>query len=245
MTIWVYTDADNTLWDTDGLYVDAQLSLLSAAELIAKHAGPATGRLEFVRQYDQAIAARHHAHLRYPPALLLRAIVDGLKGVPSEQAASHVVRYGHAPTERETVALQSFGEVLSGLPPLLPDVIQGLELAKRSGFPVYVVTEGPGELLQARLSLNNIDRLVTGTVPASKTTELYERLIKRAAPRMPVMIGDQPDRDIRPAKQAGMKTVLIPGRFQPAWASTADAAMADIVVETYLQAIEWVVGIGF
>lgn len=245
VTTWIYADADNTLWDTDGVYAEAQLSLLSAAELIAEHAGPTTGRLEFVRQYDQAIAARHHARLRYPPALLLRAIVDGLKGIPSEQAASIVVRHGHAPSEREAVALQTFNEVLSGLPPLLPSVIEGLQLAKRSAFPVYVVTEGPGELLQARLSLHHIDQFVTGTVPASKTTELYERLIKRAAPRTPVMIGDQPDRDIRMAKQAGMKAVLIPSRFRPAWSSTADAAMADIVVETFLQAIEWAVGNGF
>jgi putative hydrolase of the HAD superfamily len=245
VTIWLYTDADNTLWDTDGVYADAQLSLLSAAELIAEHVGPTTGRLEFVRQYDQAIAARHHARLRYPPALLLRAIVDGLKGLPSEEAASLVVRHGHAPTESEAAALQTFNEVLSELPSLLPSVVEGLELAKRSGCPVYVVTEGPGELLQGRLRLHNIDGLVAGTVAASKTTELYERLIKRAAPRTAVMIGDQPDRDVRLAKQAGMKAVLIPSRFRPAWSSTADAAMADIVVETFLQAIEWVIASGF
>ena len=70
----IVTDADNTLWDTDAVFRDAQLLLLSRVESAVGAPCPEADRLLFVRRYDQALAQNHHLHLRYPPQLLVRSV---------------------------------------------------------------------------------------------------------------------------------------------------------------------------
>ena len=238
---WIYTDADNTLWDTDALYANAQLALLSAAEGIAKKQGPPDDRLTFVRAYDQEIAARHHSGLRYPPALLIRALVSGVGGQSIQDAARTVLTTGSVATDDESNALRSYSQILSGVPPILPRVKMGLELARDTGIPVYVVTEGSIELARCRLRELEIEPLTAGALSATKTADLYSRLMQRAAPKSAVMIGDQPDKDIQLARNAGMRTILVRGRFRPVWTQTMSATMADTVAEDFLDAIKWVV----
>jgi putative hydrolase of the HAD superfamily len=241
VTIWIYTDADNTLWDTDGVYANAQLSLLSAAEQITGLKGPTDDRLVFVRQYDQAIASRHHAHLRYPPSLLLRALTQGLSGISPDLVATQATSHGHQSSQPETLALSTFRANLSRTPSLLPGVVEGLSLAKESKFPIYVVTEGPADLLRSRLSLLCLDQFITESISATKTRELYTRLMKRASPHHAAMIGDQVDRDVRLAKESGMRTALVPSRFRPNWTKTSDLASADLIAENFAEAIRWVI----
>ena len=49
----VFIDADNTLWDTDGVYADAQLALLNELEDRLGVQFPELDRLAFVRSIDQ------------------------------------------------------------------------------------------------------------------------------------------------------------------------------------------------
>ena len=45
------------------------------------------------------------------------------------------------------------------------------------------------------------------------------------------MVGDQIDRDILPARDAGFRTALFPGRFRPKWTLQHAANSADIVID--------------
>jgi putative hydrolase of the HAD superfamily len=238
VSIWIYTDADNTLWDTDALFAEAQLTLLGAAEALVGRQGPATDRLQFVRQFDQAIATHHHARLRYPPALLIRALRAGLDGSAPEAAAHRALSQGSIPTTDEAEVLAQYADILAGVPPVLTGVTVGLQLAREREIPVYVISEGPLDLLQTRLNALGLDRLTGGALSAAKSPDLYARLRQRAAPREALMIGDQPDRDIRFAHEAGLKTVFVRGRFRPSWTQTADIQIADAIAENFLGAVE-------
>jgi len=55
------------------------------------------------------------------------------------------------------------------------------------------------------------------------------------------VIGDQPDRDIAPARAAGCRAVLVPSRFRPEWHDDAAWRNADRVSDTFDAAVEWVV----
>ena len=48
----VFVDADNTLWDTDQVFADAQLGLLSAVETATGVACQVSDRLGYVRAID-------------------------------------------------------------------------------------------------------------------------------------------------------------------------------------------------
>lgn len=240
MDICIYTDADNTLWDTDAVFRDAQLALLKEAEALAERTVSRSDRLQFLRDYDQAIAARHHARLRYPPALLIRALCAGLSGVSPDEAAARAVAEGSVPTVAEQAALERYADSLKRVPPVLPTVREALELARNADAPVYVITEGPLELVRGRLEALQLDALVTGSLSAAKSRELYSRLVQRASPRRATMVGDQLDRDIQMAHEAGMQTVLVESRFRPAWTQGVSQEVADAIVKTYLQGIEWI-----
>lgn len=244
MNAWIYTDADNTLWDTDALFAEAQLALLKAAEELSGIQCAASDRLEFVREFDQAIASRHHARLRYPPALLVRALREGLSGYGPEPAAQRVLAQGAVVSELETAPLAIYAQMLSRMPPILIGVREGLGLAHEQGVPVYVITEGPIEKLRERLQALELGSLVAGMLSAVKTTELYARMKQRAAPNRAFMIGDQPDRDIRLAHEAGLQAVLVQSRFRPRWVQSADSSFADAIAEDFLQAVKWILGYG-
>lgn len=243
MNSWIYTDADNTLWDTDALFAEAQLSLLSAAEHMLGVQASTGDRLKFVREFDQAVAARHHLRLRYPPALLVRVLLEGLTGIAPSAAADRALADGAQPTGTETEAIGVYSSIISGIPPILDGVLDGLQAAHRSGSPVYVISEGPLETVRQRLRALEIEALTAGVLSAVKTPELYARLKQRAAPHRAYMIGDQLDRDIRFAREGGLLTILVAGRFKPAWIQSADTKYADAVVKDFLEAIR-VVGRG-
>lgn len=240
MSAWIYTDADNTLWDTDAVFAQAQLALLDAAERIAGKQATTTERLAFVRQFDQAIAVRHHQGLRYPPALLVRALSSGVSGSSAEAAAQRALAEGVVATDEEAAGLASYSTTLSSVPSILPGVRRGLELALENQIPIYVISEGPLELVRARLRALDLERLTSGALSAKKTPELYIRLKQRAAPHRAVMIGDQPDRDIRFARESGMHALLVEGRFRPHWIRSADTTYADAVVQDFFEAVKWV-----
>jgi putative hydrolase of the HAD superfamily len=236
---WIYTDADNTLWDTDAVFARAQLALLSSAEQITGLVAPQNDGLAYLRQFDQAIARRHHSGLRYPPALLAQALVLGLRGGTPDAVASQVVMTGSMPSPAETSAVTAFNECIAQLPALLPGVAEGLKLANSLSVPVYVVTEGPLEIARQRLERLGLDIGIAGTLSAPKSRDLYCRLVEKAKPHKAVMIGDQSDRDIRFAHESGMNTILVPSRFQPAWQSSDDIKLADAVVNNFFEAVNW------
>src|SRR3546814_5750550 len=79
---------------------------------------------------DQAIAALHHANLRYPPRILAKALTFTLTGLsaegPSRLAWKSSVT-GQAIAEEDPTHLEAtFLSELESLPPLRPGVREGL-----------------------------------------------------------------------------------------------------------------------
>lgn len=240
----ILSDADNTLWDTDALFATAQLQLLQNTERLIDVEAPVDDdqRLEWLRSYDQAIAALDHRHLRYPPVLLVRSLILGLSGLSPSQAASAVVR-GVIPEKLEihkiNAILEEFSTRLSSTPSLLPGVKEGLQRAKQLGLEVWILSEGAAHRQRSRVRVRGLAGLVHGIAEVSKNAEQFARQRRRFAPRPVYVIGDQPDRDIIPAHEAGCRTVLVPSRFKPQW-HMKPQCVADRVETTFDRAIEWI-----
>lgn len=238
----ILADADNTLWDTDALFADAQLSLLQAVNPRFVASAPDKA-LEHVRGYDQAIARIDHRHLRYPPSLLVHALSLGAEGQSAEQAALAVTRSAEgrrAPEALVEETVARYLEMLSRQPALLPGVWEGLSAARAQSVDVWILTEGAAEKQRERAKHLGIATLIKGVSEAAKTREQFERQKRRFAPAQLYVIGDQPDRDIAPAREAGCIAVLVTGRFRPGWISEAEWSAADHVAETFDRAVAWV-----
>lgn len=244
----ILTDADNTLWDTDDVFVRAQLRLLDSVEAaIGKKLG-SSNRLEFVRSFDQSIAAAHHLHLRYPVRMLVCALEAGLKGEEPAEVAEVVIKgraFSSAISESTIEKiLADYFIALKRTPELLPGVSEGLSKAKALAFDVHVITEGRAEIQRRIIEEHGLSAFVTGVSEITKGPEQFLRLRRRYGDCEVVVIGDQPSRDIAPAHAAGCLAVLIPSKFQPLWGRETSKSDADYIADTFLSAITWVVDRG-
>lgn len=240
----ILTDADNTLWDTDAVFANAQLGLLTLVEEATGSACPDSDRLSFVRRYDQALAKLHHAHLKYPPMLLVRALQLALEGAGPESVATAVIQGRNRTSQLDQTAVelvvQAYLGMLSDLPQLLPTVAEGLSIARGAGIGMYILSEGKIEKQRKLVSHYSLDDSFAGVFEVSKNQSQFERLRQRFAHHDVVVMGDQPDRDVVPAKTAGCTTILIPSRFRPHWQDPTHWNSADFVATTFKEGIDWV-----
>jgi putative hydrolase of the HAD superfamily len=245
MTV-VLVDADNTLWDTDAVFREAQLLVLDRVEVAARKTSAAIDRLEFIRSYDQALAQKHHLHLRYPAQLLVRGVEAGLAGVTPDVAARDAISgrtlAGSLLDQAGVDAIVAdYVQALARTPGLLDGVAEGVRAAKDAGLRLFVMTEGRIEKQKRILELHGLLDLFEGVWEMTKERSQFDRVVSRFAGSRVVVVGDQPDRDIVPAKAAGCSTVLVPSRFRPSWQSASDQGVADYLATSFLDAAKWCV----
>jgi putative hydrolase of the HAD superfamily len=238
----VFVDADNTLWDTDGVFAKAQLRLLDAVESASSTTAP-TDRLDFVRRIDQALAERHHLGLRYPPRLLALALAWALAGDDPEAAAKAVWKEAGAPgllSNEQTSAVEAqFFTDAQAQPAVFPGVEAGLQRLHASGALILVLTEGDRRRVLRTASEHGIVGLFDRVIESPKTARLFERVLRLTGrPQRAFMIGDQLQRDIAPAKAAGLTTIYVPGRFRPRWEPNEEVVGPSHRVERFDQAAD-------
>jgi putative hydrolase of the HAD superfamily len=218
----IFVDADNTLWNTDGVFATAQLNLLTAVETAIGSRISVVDRLAYVRQIDQALAELHHRGLRYPPRLLAAAVARALTGEKPEAAARITSKEGPgtqlvpAPT---ILAIEgTFIADLRHTPELLPGVQTGLARLHEHGALIFIVTEAAKARVWKTASEHRLTEWFDRIIESPKSTRLFERIQKLSGVTKPAfMIGDQLQRDISSAKAAGLITIYVPGRFRPRW----------------------------
>jgi putative hydrolase of the HAD superfamily len=238
----ILSDADNTLWDTDAIFVEAQLLMLELVETEVGLTAPDSDKLSWLRNYDQALAKVDHRRLRYPPGLLVQALALGLSGMgPREAAAASVGGKTRAvPADKADAIVSKYGARLEASPNLLPGVLEGLTAARNAGAEVWVLTEGVADRQRTRISDRGLADFIEGVAEVTKTIEQFDRQRRRFAPKPVYVVGDQPDRDIIPARGAGCRAVLVPSRFRPAWHDEAAWTSADHVAESFEEAVAWI-----
>jgi putative hydrolase of the HAD superfamily len=243
----VFVDADNTLWDTNRVYADAQLALLADVESACGQHAKAEDRLAWLRQIDQALAERHHAGLRYPPRLLARATALALKGEDISTAVRMAWSGGRAESQLDdNIAFQietAFLNRLKTPPSLREGVAQGLRALHEGGCQIVVLTEGGRDKVLSLLERHGLAELVTRVIEARKEPRLFERVVTLVRhPAIAFMIGDQLDRDIAPAKAAGITTIFFPGGFEPKWQPDEHKVEPDHKIQDFNQAAAFILG---
>ncbi|MEG8048998.1 HAD family hydrolase [Sphingomonas aurantiaca] len=238
--ITVFVDADNTLWDTNQVFAGAQLALLAQIEAAVGLKAAERDRLSYVRACDQAIAARHHDGLRYPPHLLLRALVFALQGETSE-AAARAAWSNHLPSmlgrADEEEIVQIYFAALRAPPGLRSGVIEGLVRLEKANATVLIVTEAASARVEETATKLGLAGHFTRVIEGKKRPDLYRRVLRLSgSPAAAYMIGDQLDRDIAPAKEAGLTTIYFPGGFVPRWTPDKDKIGPDFQVSDLAEA---------
>jgi len=232
------TDADNTLWDTNSIYAEAQLSFLSDIEKVVGQECQVPERLAFVRRLDQGLALKHEMHLRYPSAHLAAAVENALLGYPTEQAIDSALRLNNV-----TVFAQRFGRQLDRFEERIrnrtPSLRQGVgdflrQLDTRNLWLV-VATETDSRRCYSVLQHHDLTHCVQDVVSGLKTPKFYDDISARYASTIKFSVGDQLDRDISPAMDAGFITIYFPSEFTPFWSPSAVSVSPDYEISSFAE----------
>lgn len=223
VTMIVITDADNTLWDTDKLFADAQVGLLQdVRNSIGLPAVEYTSDLEFVREIDQAIAERQ-GRLNYPPKLLVIEVASALKagtdlkgGVVDSIVSAYVSRIGKCPVLRRGVK-------------------NGIEELSRLS-KLCVLTESSLSICRGRAHALGIDGNIEFIRSVVKSPDEFSKTAELACANdedLVVVVGDQLDRDIQFGREVGFTTIYFPGGFKPRWVPSESDASPDYTISSY------------
>jgi putative hydrolase of the HAD superfamily len=235
----VFVDADNTLWDTDAVFARAQFQLLAEVEAAVGISSTADDRLAFIRALDQQLAEHHHQGLRYPPRLLARAAALALAGFSASRAARNAwLGELKLPFGEEVAASveRSFLAAIAQPPDLRPGVIEGLDRLLEGGSEVLIVTESAEARAAATAGRLGLRGHFTRIIEGKKRPDLYRRVLRLTRREgLAFMVGDQLDRDIAPAKEAGLITIYFPGGFQPKWMPEEAKVRPDFKIESFAE----------
>ncbi|HKP53629.1 MAG TPA: HAD family hydrolase [Chloroflexia bacterium] len=227
-------DADNTLWDANKVFTDAQLALLTSLQDAGLKIDPAED-LATLRSTDMLLGSILE-RAEYDFRLLVMAMMlIASTGVSKEEAASQVLSddpsAADLPPEVIDSSFASYSEALMQIPPLFPgtkDVLAyiGTCSSKRDPLVTAVLSEGNEERLEMILQAHRIrdERYFDEIVIARKSKQAFEEIKAVGIKLLPeppdqvrtlvMMVGDSLHRDIKLANQADFMTVYKPSRFK-------------------------------
>ena len=253
MNIILALDADNTLWDTNEVFLTAQLSLLNSLTTAGRSIGG--DQVKVLRETDMAIA-RNIGNFEYDSSLLVRALISVTAGDSTDEAARRVVDESQTDpvgpiTESVAEMTSRFQQIISNqVPELLTgasELINWLESCVRDGTAIgYLVSEGNSDrvsgILIEHFGPESVKFLVPRIVP-SKGVGDYLRVDSDGKKRLRdpsaalVAIGDSMCRDILPAQKAGAITIYRPAGFHGSEISDDSNLRPDHIIESLEEAI--------
>src|SRR3546814_12927607 len=81
---------------------------------------------------------------------------------------------------------------------------------------------------------HQLEGLFDRIIEAPKIPRIYQRALRLVGDASTAfMVGDQLQRDIRPAKEAGLRTIYFPGGFRPHWELKEQSVQPDFRVDRF------------
>lgn len=191
----VLLDLDNTLLNTQELYVAAEADL--ARLILARAPADPSDVADEIQRRKLTLFDVYG----YDPAMLPQAFEEALINFVPAASSDDILQargLGRRIFEEEAEIKEGAEEALRRL---------------SGNFALYLVTVGDEETQQKRIATLSCGALFRETfIVADKTPETYQMVLSRSecAPDDAVMIGDSLKSDIIPAVQAGLKAIHIP-----------------------------------
>jgi putative hydrolase of the HAD superfamily len=228
-------DADNTLWDTSSVFVNAQLALLDVLHR-AGLCGTPTNELGFIRRVDALLAERLQTW-EYDPRDLASVLVRHFTAdeLPQIEVSIElaITRQPGVPARAEALVeagAAAFRRRLEEIPALfagVADTLQGLRhrWTSNESLIIALFTEGERSRVERVIAAhgNVLDGVFDDIIIAPKHAQAFADVRQRLAARLPavmrashraIMVGDALTRDIAPANEAGYTTVYRPAAFR-------------------------------
>lgn len=244
MTEVVVFDADNTLWDTNSVFHDAQVAMLSVFAAEGMFDDP-DERVDELREVDQRLMeamGRNEYDFRVLAEALIYIYRDGARVKRAVEKVLTKHRCGENYSSLAEQAYDQFSRALERVPPLFPKVLDTLRAINEQDHVITVLfSEGDEERLYRILndhdgiadSYFDTISIIHKKAPAAFAdlrTEVDATLSHPADAYL--VVGDSIRSDIRPANEAGFISVYKPGDFMKHEKPDEPTDQPDFVIQT-------------
>jgi putative hydrolase of the HAD superfamily len=101
---------------------------------------------------------------------------------------------------------------------------------------VLIVTESAEAKATATAERLGLRGHFTRIIEGKKRSDLYKRVLRlTGSDGQAFMVGDQLDRDIAPAKEAGLTTIYFPSGFKPKWMPDEAEVQPDFKIASFAE----------
>jgi phosphoglycolate phosphatase-like HAD superfamily hydrolase len=221
-------DGDNTLWDTNGVFTEAQKDILRD---LAKVGIPADPERDFslLRKIDDLLI-RHFGRHEYDNTYLSLCLIRHFRGecVEDVEQVALIVDSGNSSELKVSKEIgAAFVAASQRVPALLPEVVESLSLIHKSGRTLMVLYSEGREARTKRICdyygmSEYFDHIVLGDKSIEDWFKVKDRVLRFFSERYPederqpkiYVIGDRLERDIRPGNVIGATTIYKPGGYK-------------------------------
>ncbi len=215
-------DADNTLWDTNQVFLNAQLEMINALRQNGYGLDQETA-IQAIRDLDFKIAVTLN-NFEYDFSRLACALLLVERGLPETEAVQ-LVCAAEPPVDEWPTALgagRAFYQYLDRhFPVLFAGVMETLTALRDAGNTLVLHSEGLRGRILRTLAAHALEPLFDCLALERKSRESFQRarragenLFRTSTGQNPdrcVVVGDSPKRDIRFGNLIGATTVFKPG----------------------------------
>jgi len=192
---------------------------------------------------DQAALAMVDAGLAMPPALAMERLWEAYRaaGLDGDQGFDRFLQdtVGHAEPRLLAAAIQAYLRAKDAALEPYPRTTDTLVALVRRGLRLAVITDAERRKALQRLAalrlLPFFDNIITldDTLSGKADDQPYRMLLRQLdlPPRSVLMVGDNPARDVRPARTAGLWTALARYGAQPQYLTALPEDRPDFTLE--------------
>ena len=222
-------DGDNTLWDTNAVFENAQLNMLR--NLVKENLNIDSAK-EFsrLREFDD-ILVKHYKKHEYDFSVLALSLYLFYKGLEWDEAIRRSCEAFEKKLDIEGMDLaikcgNKFKEELRKFPPVFKDVKKTLETLKQHNCVIILSSEGDKERVRRIIQYYSMERYFDHILNGRKSVEQFKEARKtgiqiwrvrypkdKKIPKI-IVIGDLLDRDIQFGNLIGAITVYKPGGYK-------------------------------
>lgn len=225
-------DGDNTLWDTNEVFLNAQLEFIDCLSENGIQVGHSEGIIK-LREIDQGLIGLL-GRAEYDFVYLWRALVNHYEHGKMNISQDEL----QVPLKGEDIPVQRFLQRLTDMPQLLPeakDTVRALNASLRLQGHCLIGIFSEGKLSRLRRVFEHHSDLITlmdFVAVGAKTPENYLAIVNDAGMQhsSKMMVGDSIRKDIEPAHLAGYTTVFIPSRYVEQNAGVEASVRADFTL---------------
>lgn len=222
----VIFDGDNTLWDTNEVFANAQRRMLEGLRVAGFQADPDRD-FRLLRELDDILIAHFRTH-RYEPRYLAYALIRHARAGADALDEAALAGFDAESEELKRIAIElgeRLKEDVQAIPRMFPGTTEALNAIRLKGSNVLVLySDASPRRLDAISSHYNMPALFDLVVQGDKSDDGWARVLESGRREIferfgevecrVYVVGDLLTYDIRPANRLGAVTIYKPGGYR-------------------------------